>query len=544
VSSSAGQLSTEQQRVLELMLEGRNVFFTGDAGTGKTHLLRAIVAALRAKHGLQFGRRVAVTATTGIAATHIGGTTLHAALGLRMVSTHRDFRVMLHKAARMRIRAWHVLVIDECSMLSAEFFEHMERTLCDVRDSALAAGGLQLIVAGDFFQLPPIAQSCAPGTPVDAFLNAGFAFQAPAWRRCRMEHVVLTQVFRQSDLLFQRLLDAVRRGKRTRAALRKLVELCARPLPDNPDGIKPTQVYARNRDVDEVNDKELAQLPDQDRVLCVSHDGVTVDPLLRAPGQERAHGEAVLRLRRADFFRDCLAAPTITLAPGAQVMLLKNLCMDEHQLPLVNGSRGVVTGFRDKHLVALEQPELRPTLWQWRGTKLPVVRFVNGAEVTIMPAMFTCEIHGAGVCERLQTPLKLAWAITVHKSQGMTMDLVRMSLRGMFAAGQAYVALSRARTLEGMEIVGWDGDCVRTDDAVSAFYDALQANAVSPDTAGDDGHWERMQALRQAQADAGGGAGTDYGITGGAGWNSKRRGGRGGGSGTGGSAKRGSGRGE
>jgi ATP-dependent DNA helicase PIF1 len=478
-------LTEEQQAVCDAVLAGKNVFFTGNAGTGKTHLLRAIINALRAVHGDAFNERVAVTATTGIAATHIGGITINAALGIGAPSAYRDFRSMHRADNKARIRRWRVLVIEECSMLSAEFFEEVECLLREVRDSALPAGGLQLVIAGDFFQLPPVSKARGPDTPNDAFTNVGYAFQSPAWRRCGLQHTLLTRVFRQTDDEFLRLLDAIRTGKRTSslAALKRLVELCSRPLPAHAHGgVMPTQIFSRNKDVDDMNAVEMAKLVNG-QVVFKARDEVTVEPHLKHPGNERALGDALSKLKRFEFFRDCLAVPLVRLCVGAQVMLLKNLDLANKR---VNGSRGVIVRFVDAAHVkqAAEKATAGAPPVDACGPQIPVVRFADGEEVPILPTCFTACVHGAGECMRTQVPLKLAWAITVHKSQGMTLDLVRISLRSMFAVGQAYVALSRVRSIEGLEIIDWDEGCVRTDPAVVAFYKKLRhgADPFSDDT--------------------------------------------------------------
>jgi ATP-dependent DNA helicase PIF1 len=480
MNDELNELNAEQAAILDAVLEGRNVFFTGNAGTGKTFLLKRIVDALRQKHGDNFGELVAITATTGIAATHIaGGTTLNAALGVGAPNLYRDFRAMHRIQNRSRIRRWKTLIIDECSMLSAEFFEEMEASLCEVRDSTLPAGGLQLVIAGDFFQLPPVTKLTMPGTPADAFLNFGYAFQAPAWRRSKLEHVLLTRVYRQKDAEFLSLLDAVRDGRHGKKAIRRLVELCGRPL-DVTSGIKPTQIFSRNKDVDDMNTQELAKLPGA-KVAFGSKDDVVLETHLRAPGAEKAMGEALLKLKRSEFFRDCQAGSSLRLCVGAQVMLLKNLDM---AAGLVNGSRGVVVGFAPL-------------------SGAPMVRFAcAGPEAIEVPAVkFSSTFNGAGECMRMQVPLKLAWAITVHKSQGMTLDLVRISLRSIFAVGQAYVALSRARSIEGLEIIDWDENCARTDPAVSAFHNKLVA-AVHAEDHIDDPAWTAWRAGREAAASA------------------------------------------
>ena len=238
----------------------------------------------------------------------------------------------------------------------------------------------------------------------------------------------------------------------------------------------PTQIFSRNRDVDETNERELLKLgaPVQ---LFGAKDEVTVEGRLRLPDADKKElGEAIRRLNKHEFFRDCMAGPQLRLALGAQVMLLKNMGYGG----LANGSRGVVIGFTS---VPVQGQKGGASVGGPGGSVR--VRFVNGSVAEIAPVKFTSQVHGAGECQRTQVPLKLAWAITIHKSQGMSLDYVRVSLRSMFAMGQAYVALSRARTMEGLEIVDYEDGCVRTDPSVVRFYARLGKEDTGPDD-GDD----------------------------------------------------------
>jgi len=500
----APALTPPQRRVLDLVREGHNVFFTGNAGTGKTFLVERIVEELRTKYGGGFRRAVAVTATTGVAATHIGGQTLNSALGFGAVSRVRDFETMTTANSRRRLRELRVLLIDECSMLSAEMLDEIEAKLREAREDPRPAGGLQLILSGDFFQLPPVSRrpkdhekdrttgEVSPGV----FLNRGFAFASRAWERCAFRSVVLTHVHRQKDPTLVDALDIIRRGsdddgRKARNALRRIVRACGRPL-QRDDGIVPTMIFARNKDVDDINEREMKRLVLEKGKKRVAMEGVDdVAPVDVVP--EKGESMSVARQRtadklwKADFFRDCLVWRKYELCVGAQVMLLRNLDTAEGR---VNGSRGVVVDFVNADDVPLTSSVVcgyvdEEAARRWGGRPLPVVRFADdGREHVIPPVRITHDVYGAGTCSRVQVPLKAAWAITVHKSQGMTLDAVAVSLCDMFAVGQAYVALSRARSVEGLQILDWDLECLRTDGEVMGFYAAAAREAAEDEEDG------------------------------------------------------------
>ncbi|KAL4451826.1 hypothetical protein ABPG75_007488 [Micractinium tetrahymenae] len=531
-------LSEEQQHVLELVREGKNIFFTGDAGTGKSFLLNAIIEDLRDEFGAEFGQRVAVTAATGIAATHIQGSTLNSALGCGAPRTMNDFGRMWKRENRARLEALQVLIVDEISMISAEMFHTLEAMVRALSGVDKPFGGLRLVMCGDFFQLPPIVTRHQPGAvQPGTFLNRGLTFQCPAWRSCNLECVVLTKVWRQADTTFVSILNAVRFGNNAAAA--QLFAQRRGPLAER-DGIKPTQLYSRNADVDRVNAQELARLPGQ-AVTCMAQDDVMLaadlDP---SRGQSLPYAERqrdMERLRGHEFFRDCLAAKTCQLKVGAQVMLVKNLELTGNTRMLVNGSRGVVTKFitlaeytgqlskeleaakrelkkggagaafdalesaaspgpgadrgaaAGKQMDQLQRKLERARSWADPKAAVPVVKFLNGRELPLGPQLFTAELPGVGQCSREQIPLKLAWSITIHKCQGMTLDLARVSLRDCFAEGQAYVALSRVRSLEGLQVLDFAPGCVKTNQTALRFHQALKAG--QPYSC--DAEWEAWQ---------------------------------------------------
>lgn len=492
-------MNAEQRHALDLVLRHRrNVFVTGAGGTGKTfwvhELCRRVLEERFRGDRAAFHAAVVLAAPTGVAATAIGGVTIHAALGIGAASRVADFERVRRGVNRARLARLQLLILDEVSMLSGEFLQRMDAALRSVRPatSQRPFGGLQVVAVGDFHQLPPVWRAgCDPATePPDAFLNYGYAFQAPAWHRAGFVAVVFKQPFRQSgDERFARLLNGVRSGSRTVAAraLTRIAEECrngrnqrsAQPPVGGggeggaaDDGIAATRIYALNADVDRINERELAALAAGATATTAVYDALDrVDGAVRRVERGESASDFAARLRRYgdhDFFRKSLTPKKLTLATGAQVMLTKTIDFDRG---LTNGSRGVVVG-------------LGPA---------PLVRFVNGQEVRLEPREVTADLPlegappasrgpaAAGVTlSRRQVPLKLAWALTVHKSQGMTLDRVELSLRSMFASGHAYVALSRARSLEGLVILdvpaapasleAWAESVVHVDALVARFY--------------------------------------------------------------------------
>ena len=497
--------------------------------------------------------RCAEPSRAGIAATHISGTTLHTLAGVGVPQTMRDFKKMNSNVNASRLRALELLMIDEVSMISAEFLTALERGIREVRGDERPWGGIQMVFSGDFAQLPPISQRPSPTLPPDAFLNRGYAFQAPIWNRADTVSVVLTKVFRQADEEFVAILNSIREG-RGQAAIAALQRRCSRPLPAI-DGIRPTELYSRNSDVDAVNARELDAITDAELQTYSALDAVQSkeETRLEATDDQRARrNDAKIReqeqqLRRHEFWNNCAAAGRLQLKLSAQVMLLRNLELTGgagHML--VNGSRGVVSnivscdavrqelhaslaslksgklpagelaGKRISEALVLQERRLK-RMDEWcqspGNSTLPVVKFRNGVERVMYPEAFEHTVHDVGVCARTQVPLRAAWAMSIHKSQGLSLDFVKVSLNNLFAEGQCYVALSRVRTLDGLQIMGnATANGVRVSDIVRRFYQCISRGETYTDDAwrfftacnGTEREEERMQP-------AGGGAGPAHG---------------------------------
>lgn len=406
------EFTEEQNRVTALFKDGKNLLVTGPAGSGKSALLRELQ--------LQTPGTLHITASTGIAAVNVGGMTIHSWAGIGLGDDkprNLAARIMSRREAYMRVTRARHLAIDEISMLSAELFEKLDKTFQLVRSDARPFGGIQLLLFGDFLQLPPVAKK--RGTK--------FAFESDSWKSAGIETIQLTKIFRQENLLFAEALNDIRRGERTELA-QKLIWACSRRKDDHPE-IKPVILHTHNSNADAINNENLLNISEE------LHSWSAIDN-----GDERG-----IRLLQ----QNCIAPDLLNLKKGAQVMLLVNVSPENG---LANGSLGVVTGYS--------------------SIGFPIVRFENKDHTEMEVARSSWEIKEDGkvIATRSQVPLRLAYAITIHKSQGMQFDKAKVFLAKTFEYGQAYVALSRARTSQGLFVDAYAMDSVRAHPKALYFY--------------------------------------------------------------------------
>ena len=415
---------------MDRCLAGHSLFVTGGGGVGKSYLTSAIVKTLRDQ-----GRRVAVTASTGVAASLIHGQTLHSLLGLGLADKPVDDLVRIARARRKLVHTWRrmdVLVIDEVSMIDPDFFIKVDLVVQGLRESTEPFGGLQLLLIGDFFQLPPVhPRTRSPALPK-------FVFETEVWDRVVDECIELTLIHRQDDASeFARILKKIRTADMD---LDDIETLTGRVnlKPDHVDGVIPTQMCSRRNSVAELNMSHLEKL-DVDTSKKYTYTMKCV------PVGESAHVHTEVTKFGKEVEKNMHAPKSLELREGAQVMMLVN----QTESGLVNGSRGVVVGWEDGD---------------------PVVRFKH-VQTTIGRHTWTFERELVGEVKITQIPLQLAWAMTIHKSQGTSLDCAEVSLdRSVFEYGQAYVALSRVRSLEGLNMVKFDHRVIRADPRVKAFY--------------------------------------------------------------------------
>ena len=405
---------SDQKKAIDYAKEGSSFFLTGAGGTGKSYVIRGILEALK---GL--GKDVALTAMTGCAALLLGrgARTLHSWAGIGLGKEPVDVLVKKIRKSKSR-KNWismDTLIIDEVSMMLPELLDKMDELGRILRKgfSDKPFGGLQLILVGDMNQLPPI---CIGG-------EQKFVFESNAWKHHIQTTIVLTTVHRQTDTEFLKILSEARAGHLSEESIRILETRRISPdfFKKKSKTILPTLLFTRRDDVETINSRYLLKCEGPDQVFQVFTESVGF-----ISKQEEEY--AIERLDKNGSY-----VTLLTLRKGAQVMLLTNKYSEQG---LVNGSRGIIEGFD-----AL--------------TRDPLVKFVNGKVLSI--SQNTWESEDIVGLKRSQIPLRLAYAITIHKAQGATLDCALIEIgKNTFEYGQAYVALSRVKSLEALYI--WDLD--------------------------------------------------------------------------------------
>jgi len=421
-----------QNEAIEIIMKGHNVFLTGAAGAGKTWVLNKCIENLKEK-----GKKIAITATTGIAATHIDGITIHSwsRIGIKTEKDLTDehiFKSIVHdKYSKRNILASSILIIDEISMLHAYQFTAIDNICRSIRKNPdVPFGGLQVILSGDFFQLPPISKEYR--IPVQ------YALQSPSWKEGDFKICYLEEQYRQVDENFTKILTAIRNNSLSGALLQLLMDRIDAPIESN---TTPVKLYPKNLDIDRINKEELDKIDEPVFEYVMESSGP--DPLV-----ETLKG-------------NCIAKENLELKVGAPVLFIKNNKIKGY----INGTQGIVIGFKGidtQSRVCLENGE---------SLVYPVVETTEGKIIDVLPATWSIlkyEIHtrvrGTGEEEMfivdvplasiIQLPLILGWALTIHKAMGMSLDCAEMDLSQSFENGMGYVALSRVRKLSGILLRG------------------------------------------------------------------------------------------
>lgn len=409
----------KQSTALNLLKSGKNIFMTGSAGTGKTYVLRQYIQYLKE-------RRIhpTVVAPTGIAASHLKGQTIHSffALGIRDTVVDNGYvEFLLEKSyLKSRFSKLKVLIIDEVSMVSPEIFASMDKVLRAFKNNPEPFGGVQVVISGDFFQLPPVSK---------VFKEKRFAWQSPVWKALELRSCYLEEKFRQDDDRLIQVLDEIRSGEVSSKAKSILDEAFHTQLEQ-----QATKLFTHNVDVDRINIEELNALKGEPQTFKYKSKG-------SAKNIEK-------------IFKTSLVLEEITLKKDAMVIFVKN----NPEKDYVNGTTGVVLGFEGD---------------------IPLVKISTGQVIKVLADDWTLENDkGENVATVSQIPLRLAWAITIHKSQGMTLDAAQIDLSQTFEVGQGYVALSRLKSIEGLHLLGLNEMALSVDALILRIDEPIKKASV------------------------------------------------------------------
>jgi len=407
-----------QNTALKILKTGKNLFLTGSAGTGKTYILNEYILYLKSRKIYP-----TIVAPTGIAASHLGGQTIHSyfSLGIRDEIDNNFIQNLLDKKyLQTRFSKLKVLIIDETSMVSPFVFSAMDTILQAFKKNTKPFGGIQVILSGDFFQLPPISRSKD---------GKRFAWQSPAWKALDLQTCYLEKKFRQNDDILISILDEIRSGQissKTHEALNSRINY---PLDI---AFKPTKLYTHNLDVDKINNDELDKLETQ------AHDFIYTSQGAKSNIEK--------------IFKSSMVQEKMILKKDAVVMFIKN----NPEKGYINGTTGIVIDFS-------------------KDENLPIVKLSNGYTVKVPLEDWSMENDKGTITAKVsQLPLKLAWAITIHKSQGITLDSAQIDLSKTFEVGQGYVALSPIKNIEGLKLIGFNDTALMVDPLILSIDDRIK----------------------------------------------------------------------
>jgi len=429
------ELSEEQKNAFYKLKMKENVFLTGPAGVGKSILINYYN-----DYCLNRNIKVHITAMTGCAAYLINGITLHSWAGIGL--GNKDISKLINKIRRNnncknRWLETDVLIIDEVSMLTGELLDKLNKIAKILRRNNRPFGGIQLILTGDLLQLPPIIEENNEYNEEDISL---FCFEAECWNECIDRVIELKKIQRQNNPIFQKCLNEVRFGNVSRESKEFLHDIAQKKW-QSINGIIPTRLYSCNKDVDRINNDEIKKLNNVIKTYNVKTDIDYFENL------DLKIDKSVIDHISCNYDDSSIYISSLQLAVNAQVMLTKNLDVENG---LVNGSRGIIVGFNDDN---------------------PIVRFINGRIEEIKLHTWNFDNNYFCKIKKKQYPLKLAWAISIHKSQGTTLDFVEISIgSSVFQYGQSYVALSRAKNADNLYIKSLKFKRIKAHPKILEFY--------------------------------------------------------------------------
>ncbi len=445
------KFNEDQLKALKAIEDGQNIFLTGPAGTGKSTIIKEVF-----KKCNENDKNISVTAMTGCAALLLtyGAKTIHSWAGVGLAKESKEVlagMAMKNPKTKKRWKKTDILVIDEISMMTVDLLEKLDYIGKQVRADSRPFGGIQLVLCGDYYQLPPICTG----------RECTFAFECETWKNLKLQTIELKIITRQTDVTFQKVLNEARIGELSEESIDILMS--RKGLDWKTKQIRPTLLFSKNKEVDAINEKNILALK---RPLTIFEaKTVTKDDEKDGKGEDDSlipTGELLDRvITKLD--NDAVYMPSLSLCIGAQVMLVTNLDLSRG---LANGSRGMVVSFR-----AIDN--------------VPIVQFQRGDPVAIEHQIwFSPDFPKVG---RKQIPLRIAYAITIHKCQGATLDCALIDIgKDTFEYGQAYVALSRVRSLESLYIYNFDARRVLAHPKVKEFYASIEREKAKDKSITDD----------------------------------------------------------
>jgi len=440
------ELSTEQQIAFDKYISGENIFITGPGGSGKSMLIRRIN-----DHAFSRNKEIHVCALTGCASILLNckAKTLHSWSGVGLGNGTIEqlvAKIKKNKFAKAMWKQTSILVVDEVSMLSKKLFEALNAIGKEIRHNCRPFGGIQVIFSGDFYQLPPVGNADEPDTQ-------RFCFESDEWNEtfAKENQIQLIKIFRQTDDIYSSILNQIREGVIKRKSNDILLNQVGRDCSQLE--FEPTKLYPTKHKVEQINNINMLKLQTLEKEYQLKYH----TDLEMGKNERMIRGgisDKDIQMELDFMTNNLICDKTMKLKIGSQVMCVINIKTDSGEILVCNGSQGIVMGYCDV-------------------SGYPRIKYNNGHEMIMHRNIWASDkIPGIGIS---QVPLILAWALTIHKSQGATLDVAEIDVgSGIFECGQTYVALSRVKSLEGLFLTSFDASKIKINKKVKMFYDDLK----------------------------------------------------------------------
>ena len=449
------EFSKEQQIAFDKYVQGHNIFITGPGGTGKSALIRMIY-----KNAMSKWKDIHVTALTGCASILLNckAKTLHSWAGIGLGQGTTEYYILKIKKNKFLKAIWKetkVLVVDEVSMLSLKLFDMLNAIGKAVRGNQKPFGGIQLIFSGDFYQLPPVGDKDEPDTQ-------RFCFESDDWNSVfhRDNQIEFKKIFRQTDEIYSTILNQIREGKIKRKSNDLLVQYVGREK-DQKLIAEPTKLFPTKNKVEQINIMRMSALNGEEKEFKIRYMN-DLEMTKSEKETRRQFTQQDIQIELDFLAGNLMCEKEMKLKLGAQVMCIINIKSETGDILICNGSQGIITEFCEL-------------------TSCPKVKYNNGIQMLMTRHVWASDkIPGIGVS---QIPLILSWALTIHKSQGATLDAAEIDVgSGIFECGQTYVALSRVKSLEGLYLTSFDAKRIRINKKVKEYYESLNLYHDSKET--------------------------------------------------------------